>query len=445
VKHLYKSFPLKLISLLLIFFLIHGDMLLFPQTERLEKLFLWAKMDFNSGKYRDVAGDLELILSYYGKEGKEDKKPGRMKLKGKIYLLLGATYEHLGRIPEAKEHYKSAKLLLDKEELKFPDVYLDDLTQYRQIVLEEKSPSPLRQQKNVIERPIVKPRKKKRTFLILLAAGVVIAGTITALMLTNKKNSSEVEIDEDFDTHNMGIQWISIPPGEYLLGDNFNEGDPDELPVHAVYQNGYSISKYEVTFTQFLLYLRERRYSETPPSDEGWGMGERPVINVTWESAYQFCEWLSEKTGKNIHLPTEAQWEIAARGTTQSRFPWGNSPVDCFKANYNCDIKTHPVGSHPEGVSPFGVYDMAGNVSEWCYDLYNDDYYQRSPYTDPFNRPPNVSYQWVSYVIRGGSWNTDDSSQIRSSDRSFGRHYWGATVSAVSTSNNHLGFRIVKE
>ena len=104
--------------------------------------------------------------------------------------------------------------------------------------------------------------------------------------------------------------------------------------------------------------------------------GTRPVLLDSWDDAYDFCLWLSEKTGKKIHLPTEAQWEKAARGTDQRKYPWGNTEPNCGLANFNnCLSGTQPVGSYPAGASPYGVMDMAGNAMEWTGDQFLETMY----------------------------------------------------------------------
>ncbi|MBN1272960.1 MAG: SUMF1/EgtB/PvdO family nonheme iron enzyme [Candidatus Aminicenantes bacterium] len=194
------------------------------------------------------------------------------------------------------------------------------------------------------------------------------------------------------------IDWVEVPAGWFKMGDNFNEGGSDEQPVHDVYLNGYYVSKYEVTFEQYDMFCDAA--GRIKPDDEGWGRGQRPVINVTWHDAKAFCDWLSDITGKDIHLPTEAQWEKAARGTDQRRYPWGNSDPNNNKANYNDNVgKTMPVGSYPAGVSPYGAHDMAGNVWEWCHDWYDSGYYSSSPSHNP--QGPSSGSDRVS---RGGSW-----------------------------------------
>lgn len=110
------------------------------------------------------------------------------------------------------------------------------------------------------------------------------------------------------------------------------------------------------------------------PDDEDWGRKNRPVIFVSWDDASAYCQWLSQKTGLRFNLPTEAQWEKAARGNDQRKYPWGNQEPDKNLANFGFDIdKTTPVDSYPAGASPFGLLDMAGNVWEWCSDWYEAD------------------------------------------------------------------------
>ncbi|MBN1272959.1 MAG: SUMF1/EgtB/PvdO family nonheme iron enzyme [Candidatus Aminicenantes bacterium] len=226
------------------------------------------------------------------------------------------------------------------------------------------------------------------------------------------------------------FHWVEVPAGWFKMGDNYNEGESDEKPVHNVYLNGYYVSKYEVTFEQYDIFCDAT--GRTKPDDEGWGRGQRPVIYVSWHDAKAFCDWLSDITGKDIHLTTEAQWEKAARGTDQRRYPWGNSDPNCDKANYyGCKSKTMPVGTYNGGVSPYGAYDMAGNVFEWCLDWYGSDYYSYSPSHNP-QGPSSGSGR----VRRGGSWN-GNTDYLRSADRS---------VSSPPTCiRNYIGFRLCME
>jgi formylglycine-generating enzyme required for sulfatase activity len=196
------------------------------------------------------------------------------------------------------------------------------------------------------------------------------------------------------------ITMIYIPEGEFTMGSPDKEGDVDEHPTHSVFISGYWIGKTEVTFAQFDAFCQET--GSEKPNDEGWGRGERPVIYVSWQKANDFCAWLMRKTGATFRLPTEAEWEKAAR----NRFPWGSAQPESHLANFNQEImKTDIVGSYPEGASPYGVLDMAGNVWEWLADWYGEDYYENSVETNPLG-----PQQGEERVVRGGSW--DDSAEV---------------------------------
>jgi formylglycine-generating enzyme required for sulfatase activity len=209
-------------------------------------------------------------------------------------------------------------------------------------------------------------------------------------------------------TFPKNITMIYVPEGEFSIGSPAKEGDKDEHPGHKVFISGYWIGKTEVTFAQFDAFCQETGLEK--PDDEGWGRGERPVIYVSWKEANDFCAWLKKKTGFAFRLPTEAEWEKAAR----DRYPWGNDqPPASNLANFDKEImKTNIVGSYPEGASPYGVLDMAGNVWEWLADWYAADYYENSGDTDPQGPEDGTERS-----VRGGSW-SDGAKLIRSANRS---------------------------
>jgi hypothetical protein len=197
-----------------------------------------------------------------------------------------------------------------------------------------------------------------------------------------------------------GIIMVYIPPSNFTMGSNeINDGKP----LHEVHLDGYWIGKYEVTFDQYDRFCEETKREK--PSDEGWGRGKRPVINVSWDDANDYCEWLSRKTGLKFKLPSEAQWEKAARGSDGRKYPWGNhDPYYQSKwyANYQARDdrekrhedgfkNTAPVGSFPAGASPYGLLDMAGNVAECCSEKSTDQ---------------TGSMKGSSIVVRGGHWNS---------------------------------------
>jgi formylglycine-generating enzyme required for sulfatase activity len=192
------------------------------------------------------------------------------------------------------------------------------------------------------------------------------------------------------------ITMIYIPPGKFMMGSV--DGDDYEKPLHEIDLDGYWIGKYEVTFAQYERYCNEAKIEI--PDDKGWGRENRPVIYVSWDDAAAYCQWLSQKTGLKFKLPTEAQWEKAARGNDQRKYPWGSREPDKDLANFSSNIgKTTPVDSYPAGASTYGLLDMAGNVWEWCSDWYKVDYYKNSPPKNP--EGPNSG---SNRVFRGGGW-----------------------------------------
>jgi formylglycine-generating enzyme required for sulfatase activity len=190
---------------------------------------------------------------------------------------------------------------------------------------------------------------------------------------------------------------VFVKGGEYEMGDTFRDGYKAELPVHQVKVDDFYIGKYLVTFKKYDAYCEETGIKK--PDDEGWGRDKRPVINVNWEDAVRYCEWLSEKTGKEYRLLTEAEWEYAARsGGKKEKYAGTSGTPDAYAWHENnSGGKTHPVGKKkPNGL---GLYDMSGNLWEWVSDWYNAAYYKASPRDNP-QGPSNGKYR----VLRGGSW-----------------------------------------
>ena len=202
-----------------------------------------------------------------------------------------------------------------------------------------------------------------------------------------------------------GMVQVYVPAGEFEMGSN--DGDSDQKPVHTVYLDTYWIDQTEVTNAMYALCVEDGD-CEKPISDyfDDTNFTDHPVVNVSWYAAEDYCTWAGRE------LPTEAQWEKAARGTDGRIYPWGNAAPDCILANYSgCTGNTLEVGSLQAGASPFGVLDMAGNVCEWVADWYAADYYSVSPKNNPTG-PANGNYR----VLRGGSW-FDYESFLRSADR----------------------------
>ncbi len=226
--------------------------------------------------------------------------------------------------------------------------------------------------------------------------------------------------------------FVYVPAGAFKMGDNFGDGESRERPVHTVELDAYYIGKLEVTNGDWKKFQNDPGYDNpkfwpggrivprdqspywTQPQNHGGGTPDSdnyPVIGVNWDAATAYCNWLSAKTGKKYRLPTEAEWEKAARGTDQRRFPWGNT-IDHTYANivgsqkfdtvqiagYYDGSKRGDLQTH-NGASPYGALDMAGNLMEWCQDWYQRDYYASSAKKNP-KGPATGAYR----VLRGGSF-----------------------------------------
>ena len=262
---------------------------------------------------------------------------------------------------------------------------------------------------------------------------------------------------------------ILIPAGEFMMGcrgagfnqnrnnqqqdrrDNLDPGyadrqcQEDENPYHRVWLDAYYIDKFEVTVDQYARCARAGKCQE--PGAVGYciwgqpGKGDHPVTCVDWNQAGAYCGW----TGKR--LPTEAEWEKAARGPEGRIYPWGDR-FDCHRGNFDdekdrdpdsipggpdCDgyKTTAPVGHFPAGASPYGVMDMAGNVWEWVSDWYGDNYYRDSTSRNP-SGPPGGTVR----VLRGGGWYSDAPFILRTSRRGWADpNYQG----------DHYGFRCARD
>ena len=202
-----------------------------------------------------------------------------------------------------------------------------------------------------------------------------------------------------------------VPAGEFTMGSP--TGDSDEQPAHQVYVDAFSMDKYEVTVGQYAAFLQAKGIDQ--PSD--WktmnqpAHQKRPVANVDSTDAAAYCKWAGKR------LPTEAEWEKAARGTDGRLYPWGNDAPTPLHANFGkTDWNNHgvlaPVGTFEAGKSPYGIYDMAGNVWEWVNDWYDFKYYNKSPSKNPTG--PSTG---GTKVIRGGSWYSNPRA-LRSANRS---------------------------
>ena len=228
-------------------------------------------------------------------------------------------------------------------------------------------------------------------------------------------------------------EMVDIPGGTFRMGDLSGEGDSDERPVHSVTVPAFKMGKFEVTFAQWDTCVADGGCGGYTPDDGGWGRGNRPVIAVSWDDIQGFIDWLNDKTGGSFRLPTEAEWEYAARAGSTTKYSWGNR-IGSNRANCDgCgsrwdDDRTAPVGSF--SANAWGLHDMHGNVWEWVQDCWNGSY----------KGAPTDGSAWTNgdcsgRVFRGGSRGNKPWS-LRSANRSgFSRSY----------GVNPVGFRLAQD
>ena len=241
---------------------------------------------------------------------------------------------------------------------------------------------------------------------------------------TPTPTSLPIEIMDD-----KGAEMVLVQEGEFPMGSN-DSSSSGVKPAHQVYLDTFYIDKYEVTNALYKACVGAGVCDQ--PTDttryDNSQYAQHPVVDVNWNMAKAYCEWRSAR------LPTEAEWEKAARGTDGRSYPWGEG-IDCNHANYYDGDKfrvgsTAPVGSYESGKSPFGAYDMTGNVYEWVSDWYDENYYATSPKSNPTG-----PMDGISRVLRGGSWSFWINLNLRSFIRS-----WGPT----EYSGHYVGFRCAK-
>ena len=263
-------------------------------------------------------------------------------------------------------------------------------------------------------------------------------------------------------------EMVLIPAGEFTMGTpDGSDGLADEHPERRVYLSGFFLDRFEVTnaaYFEFVQATNHRAPENANPSTTLWAHGfpipqilTHPVLNVSWEDATAYCRWAGKR------LPTEAEWEKAARGTDGRRYPWGNE-WDVTRANSASywagrtiefrsgadwdafwlrgdgarlaeergvrGVLTMPVGSFPGSASPYGIHDLAGNAAEWVADWYDPNYYRNAPLTDPTG-PSRGAIK----AMRGGSW-LKPAVSLRTTDRD-----WGT----LDTRPSGTGFRCAKD
>jgi len=253
---------------------------------------------------------------------------------------------------------------------------------------------------------------------------------------------SQLVIQDNLRDGGLGPEMILIPHGNMKMGSQ--KGNPDEQPARQVQiSRPFLIGRFEITFDRYDKYARTSAVNL--PNDSEWGRGQRPVVDVSWINADQFANWLSEQTGKRYRLPTEAEWEFAARAGTQHRYGYGDDIRKlCEYANHadrysgfaarNTHCKdgykrsTAPVGQF--SANAYGLFDLLGNVSEWVMDCYTSNHSQ-NPADGTAVTEPGCKYR----IMRGGGWNGSPGA-VRVSKRS----------RALQTDRYNLtGFRLVRD
>lgn len=258
---------------------------------------------------------------------------------------------------------------------------------------------------------------------------------------TPTPTATPAELSATFVREQDGMVMILIPAGAFMMGAEENSvlAGPDEKPQHQVQLNSFYLDKYEVSVAQYAAFLNEingyegqcggfdctepreivgfTNYLSAQDLGDGTiqytaitGFANYPANHISWYGADAYCQWVGGR------LPTEAEWEYAARGTDGRIYPWGDKAPDATLAVFQSETfdNLKPVDALPDGASPFGVFGMAGSVWEWVYDWYDEQYYQNSPFSNPTG--PETG---LTRVIRGGGWpQNNEADRIRSTNRS---------------------------
>jgi formylglycine-generating enzyme len=191
---------------------------------------------------------------------------------------------------------------------------------------------------------------------------------------------------------------VHIPEGWFLMGSN--SGQDNERPVHCVWVDAFELAACQVTNAEYEKFLASTGHGEPLHwHDPTFSNPEQPVVAPSWFDAQDYCHWLNESTGRRYRLPTEAEWERAARaGLEQQLYPWGDAPLESL-ANYSARWKLAPEPVGRRERNAFGLFDIGANVHEWCADWFDASYYAHSPDRNPPGPP-----EGTRRASRGGSW-----------------------------------------
>lgn len=260
------------------------------------------------------------------------------------------------------------------------------------------------------------PEEIRRTLRWMLAEGVVL-GVVGNAAYDLLKELKEATIDwvkeeQPFSRElkpttlapGIKLEWCYVPAGEFLMGsaDSDREAHNDEKPQHRVYVDAFYLGKYPITNEQYRVFAQKTGHREPDHWKDGFPRekANHPVVNVYWSDAVAFCEWAARATGVPIRLLTEAEWEKGARGTDGRIYPWGNTWQPAYCNTEESGIKgTTPVDRSPRGCSPYGTYDMIGNVWEWTSTIYKPYPYNASDGREDMNASGNRVWRGGSYWL----------------------------------------------
>jgi formylglycine-generating enzyme required for sulfatase activity len=306
---------------------------------------------------------------------------------------------------------------------------------------------------------------------VLLTAAAGLA--MLAAPVTSARQTPALEkYTETIPNTKFTFEMVPIPAGTFMMGSPASEPgrQADEGPQHKVSIAAFYMAAKEVTWDEydefaFSYDLRRKRKlgltgpkdagdavsRPTPPyADESWGWGKeaQPVIGITQHAAAKYCEWLSARTGKKYRLPTEAEWEYAARAGTTTAYSFGDDPAalpDHAWLKSNSEEQPHVGGAKKPNA--WGLFDMHGNAAEWTQDKYDAGFYAESPADNPVNAPGDEFYP---HVVRGGSWD-DEPAGLRSAARQASKEAWSRRDPQNPKSRwwhtdaTFVGFRVVAE
>jgi formylglycine-generating enzyme required for sulfatase activity len=350
--------------------------------------------------------------------------------------LRGIMYFAAGNVAKAKEYFKNPKTLN-------PEPYLDRLTAIELGETEAAALSAWNKAEALFNRKAMNEAKDAYDFFTQQHGQTKTAAGKAAL-LKERYQAIEAVSGPPKEVLDLGggvkLELVPVKAGEFDMGSS--DGEENEKPVHEVkISQPYYIGKYDVTVAEFRAFADAAKFQTKAENfNRGWTVKDgvwqevsgvnwrnpgfkqednHPVVVVTWTDAQEFCKWATKTTGRTVRLPTEAEWEYAARGPKSPKYPWGDkwegilanvADASLRRTGFNMQWGeteeddgypfTSPGGAY-KNASWCGAYDMAGNVWQWCQDHFNDNYYGESPAVDPQGPASNDAYR----VLRGGGWN----------------------------------------